>query len=75
MAAGRSEGDPMTSKLIGTGRHRLLIGEHPDNAFIASYIDGTCIGGFYDADELMDAAGELMAIARRIRKRANNLKP
>ena len=59
----------MTSRFIGAGRHRLLIGEHPESAYIASYIDGTCIGGFYSADELMDAAGELLAIARRIRKR------
>lgn len=60
----------MKTAIIDNGRFRLLIGEHPDSAYIASSVDGASVGGFYTADQCMAAAGELLAVARRIRKRA-----
>ena len=58
------------SRFIGNGRHRLLIGEHPDKGYIASYVDDVVIGGFFTADQLMEAAAEFIDIARHIRKRS-----
>ena len=56
------------TRIIGD-RHRIILAEHPDSAYIASSVDGASVGGFYNADELLEITTELMAIWRRIRKR------
>ena len=62
---------PVTKIIDGSERHRLIIGEHPDKCYIAATVDDVSVGGFYTADQAMEAAGTLLAIARRLRKRAS----
>jgi hypothetical protein len=54
------------SKFIGEGRHKLLIGEHPDKAYIASYVDDTIRGGFYTVDDLLEIEATVRCVRRRI---------
>ena len=61
----------MTSHMIGEGRHKLLIGEHPENCYVASYVDGSCIGGFYTEEQITEMICALWAVRRRIRKRTS----
>lgn len=56
---------PITSYIDNGKGARLIIGEHPDSVFIA--MDRA---GFFSRDEAMEAASALIAIARKLRKRA-----
>lgn len=57
------------TRYIGNGRHRLMISEHPDKVFVASTVGDGVIGGFLTPDQCMEAASELIRIARMIRGR------
>jgi len=57
------------TRIIGD-RHRIILAEHPDSAYIASSVDGASVGGFYTLAEIDDIITELWAIRRRIRKRS-----
>jgi len=57
------------TRIIGD-RHRIILAEHPDSAYIASSVDGASVGGFYSLSEIDDIITELWAIRRRIRKRS-----
>lgn len=57
------------TRIVANGRHRIIIGEHPDSAYIASGVDSASIGGFYTADQCDEIARELRRIARRIKER------
>lgn len=56
---------------IEHGRGKLYVAEQgqPDEAFVCVSIDGSGCAMFLTADQCMAAAGEIMAIARQIRKR------
>ena len=57
------------TRIIGD-RHRIILAEHPDSAYIASSVDGASVGGFFTDAELFEIITELWAIRRRIRKRS-----
>jgi hypothetical protein len=63
---------PLT-RTIGSGRHRLIIAEHPDSCYIASSVDGASVGGFYTAEDVWEMIVALWAIYRRVRRRGNVL--
>lgn len=60
----------MKTHIHEAGRARILVGEHVDRCYLALGVDGATIGTFLDADKCMEAASDLIEIARRIRKRA-----
>jgi hypothetical protein len=60
--------------IIECGRHRVLIGEHVDRAYVASSVDGASMGGFLSAKECLDVAAVLMMVARHINQRAKAAK-
>jgi hypothetical protein len=55
--------------IIECGRHRVLIGEHVDRAYVASSVDGASMGGFLSAKECQEVATVLILIAKHIRQR------
>lgn len=55
---------------IANGRGRLLIAEHPTECFICVDADGAGTSMFLTSEQCMEAAGELLAIARRIKRRS-----
>jgi len=55
--------------MLSNGRGRLTISEHRDSCHVSLDIDGAGVSMFLDADQCMKAAGEILAIARRIRRR------
>jgi hypothetical protein len=60
----------VNTTIIDGGRHRIIIGEHTDRVYISAGVDSASIGGFFSADQCMEAAAALIAAARHIRKRA-----
>lgn len=57
-------------KTISSGRARLSIAEHKDSVFVCVDVDGAGYSLFLDPAQCMEAAGELLAIARKMKRRA-----
>lgn len=56
-------------KTISSGRARLSIAEHKDSVFVCVDVDGAGYSLFLTPAMCMEAAGELIEIARRLKRR------